>query len=131
MKLEILLILLAIIGQIPNAAQVKFLQYVLNVPVNKENREEYFEYICCIGEEQYHSLLPYLCVMDKYSRTELAETYLNFIAAIAVGCFEYAGTVNGVILQRYMSLMTKYKSLVESRLGWGTRFRVSKLMVRL
>ena len=122
MKSEMLLILLAIIGQIPNSIQIEFLQYVLNVPVNEENREEFFEYTCCMGEENYHSLLPYLCVLDRYSRTELAENYLNFMATIIVGCIKYAGPFNGSILQRYMLLVTKCKTLIEKSLGWEISF---------
>lgn len=122
MKSEMLLILFAIIGEVPSAVQVKFVQQVFNVSVNEENREAFFEYVCCMGEENYNSLLPYFYVMDKYSKTELAEAYLNFIATMVTGCMKYSNSINIVKLQRYQAIMISGKQLVEKGLGWEISF---------
>ena len=113
MKAEILMILLAIIGEVPDQAQVKFLQYVLHAPIDEENKEEYFESVSRIGQEHYNTLLPYFCVIDKYINTKLAETYLNFMAAIVIGCMKYSDTLNIALLQRYFSITTRGKKLID------------------
>lgn len=117
MKTEVQLVIFAIVGEALGVAQITFLQEVLDIPANEENSEEYFEYICCMGIENYNSLLPYLCVMDKYTGTELAQTYLDFMSAMVTGCMKYAPSIPDEMLQRYCSIMESCKMLIEEWLG--------------
>lgn len=116
MKMEVLFIFFSVIGEVPNNKQVEFLQYVLHAPIAEENKEDYFERVCKIGEEHYFTLLPYFCVIDKYANTELSETYLKFIAALLVACVRYSRAMKMPLLQRYNSIMTRGKWLVRRQL---------------
>lgn len=123
MKAELLMLLFAIAGENePDEKKISFLQYVLHAPINDGNKKEYVKTICREGVHQFHSLLPYFCVIDKEVGCDSALVYLKFIAAMAMGYIRISGSLDLGMIQRYMAITGQGKQLIDARNRVDSKF---------
>lgn len=124
MKAEVIIQALEIVGieNLPNEKQIAFLQYVLHAPITEENKKDYVEGITEMDLLTYNPLMPYFIILDIRVGSELAETYLGFLAAMVGGYLRCGEKVDLDALLRYMIVMNNNKRIVEKGYGKTIEF---------
>lgn len=119
MKAEVLSDIFYVAGTMnePSEEQMDFLQKVIHAPITDDNKSEYVKSINSITNIRFERLIPYLVLLDNKLETEFTELYVNFISAMIAAYLRNSKYVDLGVMIRFVSLMVKYKNLLEK--GYG------------
>jgi len=124
MKAEVVFDIIDIAGtdNLPTEEQISYLQYVLHIPVNKDNSAELVNKIRCFDAIKFNPLMPYFALLDKSCDSKLAVTYLRFLAYMILGYLKESDSLELSMLVDYYSLMMKDKAIIELVYGEEIEF---------